>query len=539
MMICCVTFLKYLPYIEPFKFYEAVEQYQKTRLDKNRYDLGRSIIDKFIIVGSTFELNLAMNIRNETLQKWKQIQETNEHYLETDPDFISCPSDLFSRAQDLLFIELKQDNFPRFIQSDIFKRFLLKEMKKDDALLDKLGSKKSVKRSQNDLPSSSSSSIHSHSNSTSSLNSLDILQLPTPPLDSNRSSFSNSSSHSLTPSEEDDSGDSDSLDDKLAPFVGGSDTSPNFHNNQSTTSALLQSLQDHSLSNIDTQLHIPMSHDLDAELTIPLVDELSPYITLKDYQLALNLLHSYNNETSRWNVLEEKVGMKTAVSEQIYSFNPNAKNSNMKCVVVQSGIVPGKTREWLNVVYTDNVVKHYGEMFKKRFTVEYIKMNPEKDVPYPTSIIYAEAGLPFPITNRDFVTAKTIIPDLYDPQTGEYQRFTMIMKPTSHHEYPAKSSPIRGSHLVIYIVEKKSLNSVKYYVFETGDMAGKIPPKVSTKFFKSTATMMHKKIRKITSKAYETLQPKTPRDHDGGLATLKEYDMYLEKARSIISSLQQ
>src|SRR3989338_5216763 len=91
------VFRKYLKKVclneEPFMFYEMVENYQKTRLDKNRLELAADIINQFIVVNSKYELNMGMSIRNEILKQHAQIIEFNQNV--TNRELFSCPSDLF------------------------------------------------------------------------------------------------------------------------------------------------------------------------------------------------------------------------------------------------------------------------------------------------------------------------------------------------------------------------------------------------------------------------------------------------------------
>nr|CAG4718546.1 unnamed protein product [Naegleria fowleri] len=476
---------------EPFIFYEAVEQYNKTRLGKNRFELAHEIIDKFIMVGSSHELNLSMNDRKELLKRWKEISEKNEAI--TNADLISCPNDLFNIIQDVLFVELKVDNFPRFIASDMFKKFLNKEMKKNPSILDKLGTKK----------------LSTSANTRTS--SVDLGNQNAIPISLSRSSVTSSSSSSSEEDQRVHSGDELSTDEKIAKL---------FENEELNASSSNQ-------------------------IVLPIIDELNPYVSELDYQLVLKLLHSLNNENS-WKTLDEKVGMKTCVSEPIYCFNSIHQNSITinnsqpskttnrdipKFILAQTGIMPGTAREIVDTFYGEHVQKFFNDLYKRRFQVDYFHMNPEKDIPYPTSIVYAEVSFPFPFTNRDFIYAKSIIPDQYDPSTRQYNRYSIIMKPTSHHEYPAKTNPVRGIHYLVYVAEKYSKASVRYAAFDVGDMGGKIPASLASSFMKNAAKILHKKSRKAIEKGYELQNIHAVKDHDGGLATLKEYEEYLEKLR--------
>lgn len=63
------------------------------------------------------------------------------------------------------------------------------------------------------------------------------------------------------------------------------------------------------------------------------------------------------------------------------------------------------------------------------------------------------------------------------------------------------------------------------------DMGGKIPASLASSFMKNAAKILHKKSRKAIEKGYELQNIHAVKDHDGGLATLKEYEEYLEKLR--------
>ncbi|EFC46013.1 predicted protein [Naegleria gruberi] len=460
-----------------------VEKYLNTRLDKNRLELAADITEHFITV-SQHELNLSMSIRNDILTRWEQIEERNKNVI--DDDLIACPIDLFSRAQDVIFIEMKQDNFSRFVDSDIFKKFLIRELKKNDHILESLGTCK----------------FNSRTGSLGSLSSEDLMNNLTPVSSSISSSPLHAISHSqpnnssfsgnvnLTPRSSQDS-ESDSLDEKIATFY-------------------------------------EKQNDSNESLLLPIIDDMSPYITPKDYDLGMKLVNSLN-DSNMWKTIDEKVGLKTLVSNPVFSFSPR-KSESGKIIVCNSGILTGKPRDWLNLLFSDSINKMIHEKMKKRFQVDYIKINPKNGAHYPNTIVYTEAQFPFPLTNRDFIFCRSVIPDLYNETTGEYDRYVFIQKPTQHHEYPARNSPIRALHYIFYIVEKKTQSSVKYSVFETGDLSGKIPPKIVSSFFKTIANAMHKKVIKACEKIYN--EEIVSKDADGALSTLTEMLKYLEHERA-------
>jgi hypothetical protein len=121
--------------VEPLLFYIQVEQYTKLRLDSNRFDKAKEIVDQFIRPSSTHELNLSAELRNTTLQEFDKI----ERQQQLSPDDFSCSASLFDSVQSACFLELREDSFPRFIRSEYFKKFIKREQKKDSRYLSKIG----------------------------------------------------------------------------------------------------------------------------------------------------------------------------------------------------------------------------------------------------------------------------------------------------------------------------------------------------------------------------------------------------------------
>jgi len=283
---------------EPFLFYEAVERYQKTRLDKNRLELADDIVNQFIVVSAKHELNLSLPVRSDILNRWKQIKEQNQSVL--DDDLISCPSDLFNRAQDIIFTELKDDNFPRFLQSDIFKQFIKKELKNaknGESILDKIGSKKKT-----------------HGKSSSG---------------------------------------------ELDSFLTLSESDENL------VSMAIQNTNEKDRSLIDTS---------------------SPYVTNNDYAQIKQLIES-SSDTTQWEVVSEKAEKKTLVSKSRFYFNQSDGSLPIICC---TGVAPGSHIALFNLIFSRYFEKTMEHVMKRMLQIEHVKIDAEKHVDYPNTIIYAE-----------------------------------------------------------------------------------------------------------------------------------------------------
>ncbi|EFC46038.1 regulator of G-protein signaling 8-like protein [Naegleria gruberi] len=403
---CFRKFLKDNLNEDPFMFYEMVEKYQKTRLDKNRFDMAVEIMNTFIVVSAKHELNLSMTIRNDILKNWKVIQELNEG---KSAELMECPTDLFQKAQNVIFSELKQDNFPRFIDSEQFVKYLKKEARKSQfkgspaTLLDLLGSKKAMERSDSGL------------------------------------------SHELT--------ESGSLED--------------------------MSVVENKPSTI-------------ADNDRPLVDPHSVYISSKDYDIVNELISSLN-DSSRWKVVEEKTGMKTLTSAHNYYLNPSDGALPLICF---TGLAKGNHKELFNLIFSQHFEKKMSALQKRKLQLDYIKINPENGVDYPNSIIYSELDTHFPISKRDLVLAKTVIPDLYNPETDDFDRYSIIQKPCTHQDAPISKEFIRVSLFSAIIVEKKTNDTLRYYMFDFMDLKGKVPKKLLSGIARFAAKEFHKYLQK-------------------------------------------
>jgi hypothetical protein len=128
---------------EALLFYTQVEQYTKLRLDTNRAQKAKEIVTQFIAPNSIHELNLSSSLRAQVLERFRAIEEKNNESSEE----VVCPIDLFQQIQDICFVELRDDSFPRYIRSDNFQKLVAKQMKIDMAYLQKIGTRKSLIKS--------------------------------------------------------------------------------------------------------------------------------------------------------------------------------------------------------------------------------------------------------------------------------------------------------------------------------------------------------------------------------------------------------
>ena len=111
---------------ENIAFLERVDHFRVMKNSANRYLEATKILFTFIQKNSEFELNLPFNIKNKF----------NIAFTACSEEFI--PITLFDDISELIFRELKQDNFKSFLQNEIWIRFihknqyLLKDILTDD-----------------------------------------------------------------------------------------------------------------------------------------------------------------------------------------------------------------------------------------------------------------------------------------------------------------------------------------------------------------------------------------------------------------------
>lgn len=104
-------FLEQIHCCEPLLFIEAVDEFKVLKSHAYRYNCGRMIYETFVKSNSPKELNLASSVRQDLLAKFVEGKVNGSH----------CPANLFDRACDAVFVDLKNDCFNRFMQTDAFK----------------------------------------------------------------------------------------------------------------------------------------------------------------------------------------------------------------------------------------------------------------------------------------------------------------------------------------------------------------------------------------------------------------------------------
>lgn len=125
---------------------------------------------------------------------------------------------------------------------------------------------------------------------------------------------------------------------------------------------------------------------------------------------------------------------------------------------------------------------------------------------------------------RELVVARTIIPDQYDPETGQFNRYVMLQKPTNHPECPKKDSTIRCSLYTAIIAEKKTADTMRYYIFDTVDFKGSVPKFVINKASKLFAAGINKMLRSMIKHKIDETQLLSC---NGTLEIMKEHENYL------------
>jgi hypothetical protein len=149
---CRELFKQYLTSIqnsEPLSFLESVEEFQMKRSTKNRYEQAKTIIQTYLEVGSTNEINVSSGTRQSLLEKFQTLDEDH------------CPNDLFTDIYMTVFLELKHDTFSNFTSSVMFRSWVTDMVKQQgDSFLKKVAT---VKKSMSQ-PNSPASPPLSYSN---------------------------------------------------------------------------------------------------------------------------------------------------------------------------------------------------------------------------------------------------------------------------------------------------------------------------------------------------------------------------------------
>jgi hypothetical protein len=105
---------------EPFLFLEAVRELQATQSDDEVEKAAFKILKTFVEQGSSSEINLAGNVRNAILDAFKTYENSVQNQNPRPP----FPKSVFDEAANIVLLEIKMDNFPRFIRSDHIRKWV-------------------------------------------------------------------------------------------------------------------------------------------------------------------------------------------------------------------------------------------------------------------------------------------------------------------------------------------------------------------------------------------------------------------------------
>jgi hypothetical protein len=125
--VCRQQFKQHLQQLqneESLIFYEIVEEYKIMKSERNRYNTAIHLMKTFIEPRSDFELNLPQKVRQECIDNFKQCNVNN------------CSELLFDKICMNIFLQLKTDAYPRWNNSNTFKKFVVNQLKKERNLLD-------------------------------------------------------------------------------------------------------------------------------------------------------------------------------------------------------------------------------------------------------------------------------------------------------------------------------------------------------------------------------------------------------------------
>jgi len=98
---------------EPMLFIGMVEEYVTFRSSCNRYESAKTICDQFIVANACHELNISQQTRINTLNKFQE--ECSLH---------KCSRDLFDECVVNVMLEMKEDVWPRFLNSTECKQLI-------------------------------------------------------------------------------------------------------------------------------------------------------------------------------------------------------------------------------------------------------------------------------------------------------------------------------------------------------------------------------------------------------------------------------
>ncbi|KAL9643001.1 hypothetical protein ABK040_010692 [Willaertia magna] len=429
---------------EPFLFYEMVEKYQKIRLDLNRLQLAEQIIEQFIIVNAKYEVNLSQQIRNEILQNWNKIIEKNKN---KDEDLMECPLQLFNFAQNVIFTNLKEDNFVRFLQWEGFKKFVQENLKKNENFLQLIGTKRKNLQKQS---------------------SFDENEMP--------------------------------------------------NDLESTLQNLQQQQNDNSLK--------------------PFGDASSIYITKKDLEITKDLINNFNEND--WKILQEEIDLKMMISKQLYYFGDKQRPTFL---IHFEGFCQGSPKEVMYFHCSQDMQENFDKVFKKRYQMGYLHKDEKKGIDYPITFLYSHLKLHFPLSNREFVYAKSVIPEgKVVEEEDDYENYYIIQKPSVHDDCPLNKKNVRGNHYFVFYSQRKSQTLSKFGLFAFIDMKGNVPLKLSSKVLgkimaskKKEFQTILKQVEKDKKEGKKRYSSESVKDFDGTLMTLKENLDILKKQQELNS----
>lgn len=70
------------------------------------------------------------------------------------------------------------------------------------------------------------------------------------------------------------------------------------------------------------------------------------------------------------------------------------------------------------------------------------------------------------------MVARTIIPDLYNKETDSFDRLIFIQKPSVHEEAVIMKDVVRVFIYSVFVVDRKTNDTLKYYSFDWIDLKG-------------------------------------------------------------------
>ncbi|KAL0481290.1 hypothetical protein AKO1_002789, partial [Acrasis kona] len=119
----------------PYLFIKETDNFSNILSQRNRIKRARTIVDSFVRIGANHEINLSHNVRTKLIDTIEMCM---------DDEAIDLRKDFFNEARTTIILELKQDNYPSFVVSQVFVNHLYERAKKDFTLLDQIGVKNTI-----------------------------------------------------------------------------------------------------------------------------------------------------------------------------------------------------------------------------------------------------------------------------------------------------------------------------------------------------------------------------------------------------------